>query len=333
VFVDSAKLYMKFDDKTLTDTITSNAFVVEGDNVDLEILDDGLGYVMKHDQNLRLDNFVFSISTDFSIGFWLYPMNQGQVINPDTGEVTNITMPVISFFAGTEPVIEILEMSQADETNLLLIVINDRYTVSTLSYVAEVFHFVYISWTGETGKIAVYIDGKEQPLSTNGSPQLSLAASSLDVFVNKINETGFNITQNTGYIDDVVVFNDSLTAAKRSSDAINFSVDFIVDTLLVNKSESGQAFLFDDPNTIRTTSMVDDLSFIYVARDDGKILRGSPLLWEVRKVFSENNEEDFIVETVLDVGDPAKTVEERKELNKASLDLGFLKIDKSIVRL
>jgi len=323
MFIDSAKFYSKFSDKTLFDSITSNVFTVVGDDQNLDILDGGLGYVMKHDQNLELNNFTFSISTDFSLGFWLYPVNQGQVLHPDTGEISNVIMPLISFFSGDNPVIELNEISKADGTNYLSVKINDTYTVTTESYVTEVFHFIYVAWAGEIGKVSVFVDGREQKTTNSGSVQLSLSGSTLDIFINKFNELGFNVAQNTGYIDDIVVFNDSKDAAKRTSNAINFSVDFIVDTLLVNKDEFGQAFLFNDPPTVRTTAMVDDLSFIYLSRDDGKILRGSPLFWEVRKVFSENNEEDLIEETVLDIGGAVN----------ASLDGGFLKIKSSIVRL
>jgi hypothetical protein len=321
MFIDSVKLYVKFDDETLIDEITNNTFVATGTDLIVDILSGGLGYGMKHNQSLELSNFPFSISTDFSIGFWLYPQNQGQVINPDTGVITNLIMPLISFFSGTEPIIEITEISQSNDTNFLSIRLEEIYSATTEEYDVDMFHFVYISWKGETGSITIFIDGKEQVTTTSGTVVTSIGGATMNMFINKISETGFNITQNIGFIDDLVVFNDSKKAAQRSSNAINFSVDYIVDDTLVNLNESGQSFLFNDPATVRTTSMTDDLSFIYVARDDGKILRGSPLFWEVRKVFSENNEKDLIEETVLDNGSPS------------SLDGGFLKIESSVVRL
>jgi hypothetical protein len=36
--------------------------------------------------------------------------------------------------------------------------------------------------------------------------------------------------------------------------------------------------------------MIDDLSYIFIGRNDGKIMRGSPLFWETRKSFSDEEE-------------------------------------------
>ena len=42
------------------------------------------------------------------------------------------------------------------------------------------------------------------------------------------------------------------------------------------------------------TSSVNDMSYVYLGRNDGKILRGSPLLWESRKDYSNEKEADIL---------------------------------------
>ncbi|MCD6435970.1 MAG: hypothetical protein J7L15_06235, partial [Clostridiales bacterium] len=79
--------------------------------------------------------------------------------------------------------------------------------------------------------------------------------------------------------------------------------------------------LFNDPDIVKVNSVINDVGFIYLARNDGKILRGSPLFWESRKVYSNNDESLVLNETVSDQAD------------KAVVDNGFMKIKKSIVRL
>ena len=46
----------------------------------------------------------------------------------------------------------------------------------------------------------------------------------------------------------------------------------------------------NDPETITINSMIDDLSYIFVGRNDGKIMRGSALFWETRKTFADIEE-------------------------------------------
>jgi hypothetical protein len=322
MFVNSVKLYSKFSNQVLGDEISNGSFFPIGNDLDVDLLDNGLGYIMKHNQSLSLFNLSAEITNNFSLGFWLYSINQGQVLHPDTGDVTDVIMPVISFFsANNVPVIEVLEGAQSDGKNYLTVKVGNTYFVTTKTYIAEVFHFIYIVWKGDIGSVTIFIDGKEQILTPSGSLVRTIDGSVLDVFINALNETGFNITQNTGYIDDIVLFNDSKDGAIRASNAVNNSVEYIVDASLVSIAESGQSFLFIDPATVRTTSIVDDLNYIYAGRDDGKIKRASPLFWEVRKVFVENKEANVINETVLDNGEPA------------FLDRGFLKISSSTVRL
>jgi len=76
----------------------------------------------------------------------------------------------------------------------------------------------------------------------------------------------------------------------------------------------------NDPSTVTVTSAVDDMSYIYVGRNDGKILCGSPLFWECRKMYSDNNEALNI-----DLSNNAE--------DDNSVSDGFLKIKNKIIRL
>ena len=55
---------------------------------------------------------------------------------------------------------------------------------------------------------------------------------------------------------------------------------------------------------------------VYLGRNDGKILEGSSLLWDVRKIYSNLNEVDLV-----------------DSLDENDIVNGFLKINNKMVRL
>jgi hypothetical protein len=100
---------------------------------------------------------------------------------------------------------------------------------------------------------------------------------------------------------------------------INNGVHFVVDDIYTNTNVVKSDIYMNDPEMITINSMIDDLSYIFIGRNDGKIMRGSPLFWETRRSFSDHEE-------YLSGGMPP-------ELHGSGDNDGFLVLNKNTIRL
>jgi hypothetical protein len=281
------------------------------------------GYLMRSDQYLHGEDYSSDVSSGFTISFWLYSVNPGMVTNPISGDAEPIFMSLLDFIRGgssNNSIIKITESSTSDEENCLVVTINDgAYTASTVStYEASKWHHMWISYSGTS--MYVYIDGVLSSLTETGSLPSSLDGSLFDLYVNySIDGYTYNIGSNSGYIRDLLLFNDCDITNYSIQRAINLGYLYIADADYDFSVDMSNIY-FDDPTTITVTSAVDDMSYIYVGRNDGKILCGSPLLWEVRKVYS-NPDEASVIDFPTDASSPN------------NISNGFLKIKNTIIRL
>ena len=76
----------------------------------------------------------------------------------------------------------------------------------------------------------------------------------------------------------------------RFATQINNGLLYVVDDIFTNTDIVKSNIYINDPEMITINSMIDDLSYIFVGRNDGKIMRGSPLFWETRRSFSDEEE-------------------------------------------
>jgi hypothetical protein len=177
------------------------------------------------------------------------------------------------------------------------------------------WHNIWISYSGTN--LYIYIDGVASTLVEYGSIPASLGGSSLNLYINNsVAGYAYNIGKNYGKIKDIMLLNDSDISLSSIQRYINYGVNYVVDKTYTPIDIDMKNIYLNDPSTITITSAVDDMSYIYLGRNDGKILRGSPLLWEVRKVYSNPQETDLL---------------NLSEGN--SISDGFLKIKNMIVRL
>jgi hypothetical protein len=322
------RLLLKFDDDSMYDHVSTGFFTARN-NTDTEVLDNGLGYIMKQDQYLLGNNLTLSLDSTMMMGFWLYPVNPGMVLNPLSGAVSAVEMPIITMTRGddeNDEYFKVYESTMQNDNNFLTVSISDEYFVSSEPYASSMWHYIWLVYNGSGSdvKMDIYIDGKLQnTINESGAIPSSLNASIVDVYINRhTNGYAYNKTNNYGYIDDVVIFNIEQEAEETLQTIINNSVDYAVDDNFANMYEKNIGILYEDPATVRINSVVDDMSFIYAARSDGKILRGSPLFWQSRKIFSDEREKDLLNEVI--VGDGVEGIE--------MVD-GFLEVKNSIVRL
>lgn len=339
MYVNFLRLLLKFDNEYLLETISSTNMFVNDDETSpsnsiggqqASVLEGGEGYIMQDGQYLLGDGisgngYDLNIHNGAVIGFWLYPSNSGMATNPSTGDAEPITMPLLNFVNSStgSSVIKIKEYTYYNSANYMTVFINNtQYQVTSEVYDSGKWHYVWIAYNGTTGNLIIYIDGRNQTSSNSGSLVSSFGGTHMDLYINYSDEGyAYNIGKNYGYIDDLFVLNEYNTVPSDIQKVINNGIDYLVDTGLRDTIIDGYNIYFDDPSTITITSAIDDMSYLYIGRNDGKILRGSPLLWEVRKTYSDKEEENLL------------NIDATKTSNNKISDDGFLEIKSTTIRL
>ncbi len=314
MLISDLKLLLKFDSTALYEEVSQSNMTIVGDDQVVSIITNG-GYLMKDNQYLLGDNsfngYALSITNSFTLGFWLYPFNPGLTTNLAINTAEVVSMPLLNFndiSSADNAIIKLVENTTLNGNNNLIVSFNDDiYSASSENYEPSVWHFFWITYNGTS--LRIYIDGNRHNLqSVSGSLPSTLSGSQLDLYVNhSVDGYAYNITKNKGYIDNVFMFNTYDTSLSNMQTVINNGVDYITDDTYIDERFEGYGIYFDDPDTITVNTSIDDMSYIYLGRNDGKILRGSPLFWEVRKDYSNQNENILV-------------------------DNGFLKINNSIAR-
>ena len=329
MYIPTAKLYLKFDNFTISNSITSSLFEIGGDN-NISLISNNDGYIMKYDQYLFKRRLSLGISGQMIIGFWLYPKNLGLVSSPDDVSVMEpIKMTLLSMTSlhrEVEDVLSIYEYSSENNENYLRLTLGEgAYHASSQTYLADVWHYICVVYDGSVPLVRIYIDGSLQKLtSVSGNIPNVIPANIVDFYINRRVDGyyGYDTTYNQGYLDDMIILSEVLDYEEKIQRAINYSANYVVDANYTNIMEKNYGILFNDPSTIKVNSLIDDMSYVYIARNDGKILRGSPLFWESRRNFSNLNEEESFDEEV--VGD--------LEDSESSFVNGFLNVKNSLIR-
>jgi hypothetical protein len=297
MLVSELKLLLRFDSDSIFEDVSQTNMLKIGDS-DISVLADSGGYQMKNDQylfgdGLSSNGYSLDVSTNMSIGFWLYPVSPGLAINPGDSSPSSIEMPLCNFVdsgSSANSVIEITEHTSQSGNNYLQINLEEgKYIINSEEYAPLLWHHFWIVYN--TTSITIFIDGKRNTNTSETGSISSIDGSFLDLYINhSVNGYGWNVAKNYGVIDDLTIFNISNTSESDIQRFINDGVLFISDDSNTSTYIFKSDIYFNDPTTITITSLIDDMSYIFVGRNDGKIMRGSPLLWEVRRDFSNSDE-------------------------------------------
>lgn len=329
MYINNLKFLALFSNASLvTEGTTFSSIVPYGEDTFIELLPNDNGYIMKDDQYLvgsgnYGSGYTTSISSEFTMGFWFYSVYPGLAKNPSDNSPESISMPLVDF-VGTgsivESIITVREHSNFDGKNYLSLTLDGgSYYVTNESspYSPSLWHYVWIYYDGSS--VEIYIDGKIQTLTTSDTVPSSLQGGIMEVYINhEQNGYAYNVAKNIGYIDDIFLLNEANNSVSDMQRAINIGIKYVVDDVYKNYDIDSSVIFMNDPNMITVTSAVDDMTYIYVGSNNGKILRGSPLLWEVRKTYSESGEETLI------------NLPEGNQINKNS---GFLELKNGMMRL
>ena len=319
MFINSLKFLLRFSDTSIYEEVSQTHVVPLGTNL-TPIVSSG-GYEMQDDQYLFGDGvnsngYISSITDEYTIGFWLYPINTGVIVDSSTGNLLSVEMPVLIFTSSDSAegtVVEITEHTQISGNNSLKISEED-YSAFSEEYEPNKWHHFLI--TRNLSGLQIFVDGKEHTLQSESGSISTLANNGLNVYVNhNLDGYAVDIAKNTGVIDDIFLLNvrnNSLVDIQR---IINDGLHYVVDDVFTGSNIVKSDIYMNDSETITINSMIDDLSYIFIGRNDGKIMRGSALFWETRRSFSDSEEY-------------------RSGGLPESLDFsGFLKLNNSTIRL
>ena len=170
----------------------------------------------------------------------------------------------------------------------------------------------------------IFVDAVENTLQNESGTISTKVTEGLESFLytyinHSLDGYGEAVAKNSGIIDDIFLMNVRNNSQSDMQRVINDGVLYMIDNIYTSTNIVKSDVYINDPNVITINSMVDDLSYIFVGRNDGKILRGSPLFWETRKSFSDHEE-------YASGGIPL-------ELHGTGTDDGFLKLSQNTIRL
>ena len=309
MLVSDLKLLLRFKTSSLYEEASGTAMYAAGDTPP-QILPNG-GYVMSNDQYLvgtgaSGGGYDTRISDAFTFGFWLYPVNPGMATDPSSGDAVSISMPVMilnEVGSSDQVAVEITENTTVDGENNLTVSLNGgNYSASSEDYAPSVWHHFWIVYNGTT--LSISVDGVSHNLqSEEGLFPAAIDGDRLDLYINRsLTGYAYNVAKNYGYISDIFLMGTANTSASNMQRVINNGIQYFVDDDYTNLDIEESSIYFNDPDTIIVTSSIADMSYVYIGRNDGKILRGSPLFWETRRSFANSGEADLLGLSIDDKG-------------------------------
>jgi len=332
MFINSLKFLLRFgNSSTITEEVSQTGIIVLGDNSTISASDSG--YLMQNDQylfgdGLSSNGYNTSITDEYTLGFWLYPVSPGIAIDPVTGNLLSIEMPVIAFVDGSSAehsIIEITEHTKTSGNNSLRVSERGGYSADSEEYEPGKWHHFWI--TRNSTELKIFVDAIENTLQDEVGTISEKVTEGLESFLytyvnHSLDGYGTAIAKNGSIIDDIFLLNVMNSSQSDIQRVINDGVLYMIDTIYTDTNVVKSDIYMEDPETITVNSMIDDLSYIFVGRNDGKILRGSPLFWETRRSFSDDEE-------YVSGGIP----ESLKGKDENDNDTGFLKLSQNTIRL
>lgn len=300
------------------------------------ILTENVSFQMGKTEYLS-ENFTIGIEKELNIGFYLSPVDSGLALDQNHNVLSQMELNLIDIIhhgISITSLLSIRELTSASDGNCLIVeLMGGQYRALSEYYEVGTWHYVWVVFNGNDQTLDIYIDGKLQTLfDISGTVPSTLFAdvnpsiiSQINILVNqKTNgQYNFNQTYNSGLIRDLLVMNTNLSLVDGLQKIINQGLKYAIYEHWLNLVNKSYGIMFSDPSTLRVNCFVDDMSYVYIGRNDGKILRGSPLFWESRRMFDE--QEKAILDETIVAGEG--------HLASTLTSTNLLSISNSIVRL
>jgi len=339
-FPHRARSFLKFESFPIKDTI-NGTFVqnIGSESPILEIGAFGNGIRLRPNTILSL-GYVPKDRRQLSLGFWWSPGWMRPAVGQNDNLPAYYRSPIVSRsnfsldlvsgdLTAEDATFVIYEESIENELNRMYILLenpdNEQSVWVSPTYSTGQFHYMWISYDGVQGRIALYIDGIEQSLtleSGSGVPSTLNVNQSVQLRINQ-SAVGKNslLRKSFASIDELFVEDarqfDPLIIARH----INFGSEYVYDSQLSRREKLHNGFSYDDPSAITVSAAFSNGTNIYTGRTDGQVFKGDRLLWKSRRDFSNRDEINFVKPRYLSTE------------SSVSVDNGALRVSKASVRL
>jgi hypothetical protein len=325
MFINSLKFLLRFSNTTMVEEVSQTSLVSFGGSATTSTN----GYLMQNDQYLFGDGvssngYDTSITDEYTLGFWLYPISPGLAVDPTTGNLLSTEMPVIVFVdnsSAEHSIIEVTEHTQTSGNNSLRVSERGGYSAFSEEYEPNKWHYFWI--TRNSGGLQIFVDSIEQTLQDESGTIQDLESFLYTYINHSLDGYGTAVAKNGGIIDDIFLLNVRNNSQSDMQRVINDGVLYVVEDIYTGTNIVKSDIYMNDPEMITINSMIDDLSYIFIGRNDGKIMRGSPLFWETRRSFSDDEEYNS--------GGIPKSLQGVDPITKKKT--GFLELNKNTIRL
>ncbi len=332
-YIDDLKFLVLFESNSseVIEKTTGRTSSFYGDEETFELLPNNAGYYMGAG-HLLFPIMPLYLENKITMGFWFYSVYPGIVLNPESGEAESVYMPIVDISVAGNSFFTVREKTFSNGQNSLNISIasgSSFYEVDTETYEPYRWHHAWMAYDGGEETFSVYIDGILQAVEDVGGNSLSyslmgdFSISSIfaDIYIGKERDGfSYNTIRHTGYIDDIFLLNSYYNNIEDIQEVINKGVEYFVNDYYNDFNNEKENIFMDDPNMVSITSASNDMSYLFVGRNDGKIMRGAPLLWQVRKNYSQSKE--FTVDPL---SNSSGVLEDSS--------IGFLKITNTLIRM
>ncbi len=240
-----------------------------------------------------------TLTNAFTLAFWLKPTFPGVATDGSaTYELRQalIAKSTFSYDSGTgvttssSNAFNVYEETRTDGQKQLVVVLGSTGTLVSSPYSAGIFHYFWIAFSYTGGYCKIFIDLVEDV----GAVLTGTLPSSLPNVAININRTTtgeqYQVARNTGVLDDVVLFNTAKISLSDMARAANIGAEYIANSTYIGVEEIDQAIVFDDIDSVQVNGIYANRGNLYVARSDGKLLKGTRLLWQNRRNFSQSSE-------------------------------------------
>lgn len=307
------KFFFKFELIPPLDQISGRKMTISGDVTSYPFLEDGVfgsGIKMRPQGYLIYPQSLPATFSQFSLGFWLQPVNIPPALNSLTGLFDSYHLSLLdkaSFSVNntnqtisaseTDTTFVLYEECLADGNNRLKVLLHDGYSETILvsdPYQSGVFHYFWISYHGESGRFDIRIDGLLSAIEVEKGSTIPSVLQSNPTVPFHINKSAIGYSPlckgNFGLLDELIFQTEYVSDPEIISRHINLGSEFVLDETLAYRDEAISAFVYDDPTTINVSAAFANGSSIYVGKEDGKVLKGDRKMWRSSRDFSNRKE-------------------------------------------
>lgn len=256
-------------------------------------------------------------NNSLSFGFWLNSKNILPSVSSSGGEKVYYRTPLFdkaslsySSSSGLVSMIDgsfcVYEECKDENKNIIRIHMmnedGEEFVAYSDEYECDILHYFWISYSGLNKKISIFIDGIEKDFYVESGqvPETINYSNGTFLSFNRSAIGNNSILRNSvSLLDELIFINECINDKYVIASHINNGSEYAIQESLSLRRESIFGFLFDDPTSLRITSIFSGGNYIYAGMNNGSIFKGDRYFWESRRDFSSSEEEKYLEKSFL----------------------------------